>query len=496
MRNSVADSAHPAPPDQRYAEPLVVDLDGTLSRSDTLIEGVLQVVRQRPGALPSVLGGLAGGRASFKQAVSDAALVQADALPYREDLLAYLTEQRAQGRRIVLATAADRRVADAVARHIGLFDEVLATEAGHNLKGEAKLAAIRDRVGARFHYAGDSKADVPVWNGSSGALLVGPGRRHRAHLDPAVPVVAEFGTKGRATARTWTKALRLHQWLKNVLICVPLLTGDTGFGPAALLAVLGAFVAFSLLASATYVVNDLLDLPSDRRHPRKRLRPLASGAISIGGGVAAALGCLLLAVLMCAMLPPQFSLVLLGYWLLTTVYSMSLKRYVLLDVLTLAVLYTTRIVAGAAVLAISMSPWLLAFSAAVFFSLALVKRCSELVLMERQGRSGASGRDYQVQDLSVLVSLGTASAVSAVVIFGLFISQPTTVARYAQPDLLWLAALALAYWLSRLWIKTTRGEMHDDPLVYALVDRGCRITLLFIAAVTLVARFSLPGIGQ
>jgi len=287
----------------------------------------------------------------------------------------------------------------------------------------------------------------------------------------------------------WAKALRLHQWLKNILVFVPLLTGDTGLSLASVGPLLVAFLAFSLLASATYIVNDLLDLPSDRGHPRKARRPIAAGRIPITQAALASLVCALAAAVLCLWLPPLFAVVLCAYWVLTTIYSTHLKRYVLLDVLTLAVLYTLRIIAGAAALGIFVSPWLMAFSGMVFLSLALVKRCSELVLMSRQGRTGSSGRDYQVNDLPVLVALGAASAMASVVVFGLFISQPSTLARYDAPSVLWIAVLALTYWLARLWIKTTRGEMHDDPLVYTIVDRGCRAVLLVIVAATIAARF-------
>ncbi len=469
--------------------PLVVDLDGTLTPTDTLHEGVLQVLRERPAALPGCLLALRQGRARLKQAVGDAGTVAADALPWREDLLEYIRAERARGRRIVLATAADRRMAERVAEHLGLFDHVIASSGTDNRKGAAKLEALRAEVGPRFDYAGDSSADLAVWAGAEGAILVGRGRRLRSRLPSTVTVVAEFGSASGAGWRTWAKALRLHQWLKNGLIWVPLFTGDVQASAGVVMALALAFLAFSVLASATYLVNDLLDLPSDRRHARKRARPMAAGTISIPAALLAAAAGLAACIAICSQLPRSFGLVVLGYWLLTTAYSAFIKRYVLLDVLTLAMLYTSRIVAGAAVLSILLSPWLLAFSAMLFLSLALLKRSSELVLMERSGRPGASGRDYQVGDLPTMTALGSASAMAAIVVFCLFISQPATVARYATAGLLWVSALALSYWLMRLWVKTGRGEMHDDPLVYTLRDAGCRWTLAALVASTLLARF-------
>lgn len=467
---------------------LVVDLDGTLTPVDTLHESLARLLRRQPLQVLQAPLWLAAGRAGFKNAVAQRLRLDPGALPWNQPLLDYLREQKAAGRRLVLATAAHRQIADDVAAHLGLFDAVLATDDGHNLKGEAKLAAIRAQEGERFAYAGDSTADLPVWAGAQAAIVVGGTPQRLAQVQAGTPLERHFERPAGGWA-AWLKALRVHQWAKNALLFVPLITA----WPASMLVALGqlllAFLAFSLVASATYVVNDLGDLDNDRAHPRKRLRPLASGALPVLQVLAVALALLLLGFAMALALSPAFALALAVYLVLTTAYSAALKRYVLLDVLALGLLYTIRIIAGAVAIQVAVSSWLLVFSAFIFFSLALVKRCAELVLYRQQGRTASSGRDYRVDDLVVLWPMGVGASLSAVVVFGLFVSAPETLARYATPGLLWITAAGLLYWLGRLWIKTSRGEMHDDPVVYALRDRGSRLTVLAMVAAALAARF-------
>lgn len=470
--------------------PLVVDLDGTLTRTDTLVESVLALLKRRPLALLQLLAWLLmAKRSTFKQRVADVVSLQARLLPWRADLLTWLHAQRAGGRRLVLATAAHESIAAAVAKELPIFDLVLATRDGHNLKGSAKLAAIQQQVGESFVYAGDSRADLPVWKAASAAVLVG--------VSPAVARAVEAGgtpVEQRFAAdtgrlRLWMRAMRLHQWAKNLLIMVPLFTSfsfDDGhrLGAAAI-----AFFAFSLAASATYLLNDLWDLDNDRQHPRKKHRPFASAELPLLHGVAGAALLLVVALLLASVVGRSLVVMLLGYVVLTTAYSWSLKHYVLLDVLMLALLYTYRVLAGSVVTSLGVTPWLLSFSVFMFFSLALVKRCAELVLLQQTGRKGAHGRDYQVGDLVVLWPLGIGASLCSVVVFGLFVGSPETLARYANADLLWLVGIGLLYWNARLWIKTARGEMHDDPLVFALRDYGSRVTVLAMVAVTVLARF-------
>lgn len=470
------------------APPLVVDLDGTLTATDTLVESAIRLVKQTPLNLLRLPLWLLQGRAALKDAIAERVTLAVDTLPWRDELLAWLREEKSAGRRLVLATAAHRSIADAVAAHLGLFDEVIATEAGRNLKGTAKLAAIRERFGDDFVYAGDARADLPIWRAARAAVLVDVAPAIAATVRAAVPVEREFAGAS-AGPKVWLKALRVHQWLKNLLLFVPLLTAFAFTDPAKVAWMFVAFFSFSFAASATYVVNDLWDLDNDRVHPRKRARPFASATLPIPLGIAVAGAMLLVALVAAAFVSKGFLVMLLAYLVLTSAYSWVLKEYVLIDVIMLSLLYTLRILAGSVAVGISTSSWLLAFSVFVFLSLALVKRCAELVTLQEAGTAASRGRDYRVSDLVVLWPLGVGAALSAVVVFGLFISAPETQARYATPQLLWLVAIGLTYWLSRLWVKTSRGEMHDDPVVYAIKDRGSRVTVFAMLLVMLAAHF-------
>lgn len=468
---------------------LIVDLDGTLTPSDTLAESVINLVKQSPFKLLRLPAWLLSGKSKFKNAIAQHTEFSAEHLPYNESLLAYLRDQKAKGRQLVLATAAHRSIAEAVSRHLGLFDLVLATDANLNLKGKAKLQAIEDAVGKNFAYAGDSPADLPIWKAAKAAILVGVSQKITEAVRRDTPIEQEFPKEGSGLA-VWVRALRVHQWLKNLLLFVPLLTAFSFLDFEKLTTMIVAFFAFSLAASATYIVNDLWDLENDRTHPRKRLRPFANAKLPISHGLVVAASALALAFILAFALPISFVLMLLLYLVLTSAYSWILKEYVLVDVLLLSVLYTLRILAGSVAVGIAVSSWLMAFSVFMFLSLALVKRCAELVSHEQNGVTASRGRDYRVTDLVVLWPLGMGAALSSVVVFGLFISAPETQSRYATPQLLWLVAFGLIYWLARLWIKTSRGEMHDDPVIYAIKDRGSRTVVFGMVIVMLVAHFS------
>lgn len=472
----------------QHVATLVVDLDGTLTPTDTLVESIIQVFKQSPINFLRFPFWLLFGRAVLKERVAARSSIAPALLPYRPEFLSYLQAEKSQGRKIILATAAHQVIAKGVAKHLGLFDSVLATDGAVNLKGIAKLQAIQASVGDNFVYAGDSSADVPIWKAAKAAILVGAAPRLAASIRDQVPIEKEF-PKEAAGFSVWMHALRVHQWLKNLLLFVPLLTafGFTNFGTLATM--VAAFLAFSLAASATYMVNDLWDLESDRAHPRKCLRPFASARIPIQHGIAVS-GLLLLTALGIALaISKGFFWMLVLYVVLTSAYSWVLKGYVLVDVIMLSVLYTLRILAGSVAIGVSTSSWLLAFSVFMFLSLALVKRCSELVSLKQAGGVITRGRDYRVTDLVVLWPLGLGAALSSVVVFGLFISSPDTQSGYATPDLLWLVSLGLIYWLARLWIKTSRGEMHDDPVVYAIKDFGSRTTVITMIVIVLIGHF-------
>jgi len=468
--------------------PLIVDLDGTLTATDTLIESIVGLFKRNPLVALTGLFRLAKGRAAFKEYFASKVDLSVERLPYRMPVLAFLHTEKAKGRRLILATSAHQKIAAAVAIHLGVFDDVLASDGAHNLKGAAKLEAITTRVGDRFVYAGDSEADLPIWKVAKAAVLVGVSPRVAETVRHCVPIERDFPRESVPVA-AWLRALRVHQWAKNLLLFVPSLTAFSILRGDQARDLVVAFFSFCLAASATYIVNDVWDLDSDRAHPRKRNRPIASAQVPVVQAMTMASGALAIALILAATVSRDFIGMMILYLALTSAYSLVLKEYTVLDVLTLSLLYTLRVLAGSVVVAITTSSWLLAFSMFIFFSLALVKRCAELVSLGQSGRDAPHGRDYRIDDLVVLWPLGVGSALCAVVVFGLFISAAETQARYASPRLLWFVAIGLIYWLSRMWIKSARGEMHDDPLVFAVQDLGSRMTMLITISLTLVAHF-------
>lgn len=458
--------------------PLVVDIDGTLVHSDLLVESAFVLAKSSPQSLIRLPAWLRAGRATLKAEIAQRADLGIEELPYNRALITYLEEEKAKGRRLILATAANEKYAQQIAAHLQLFDAVLASDARTNLSGEDKLAAIRGEVGeAPFDYAADHEIDHVIWRHARKAVLVNASEKLERSANQNYDVGASFPLE-KSDWRIWTKALRVHQWAKNALIFVPLLAAHEYADFAMIMAAVLAFVAYSLLASSVYVLNDLVDLGDDRQHPRKRERPFASGRIPILHGVIAIPVLLAAAIVIAAFLPPFFWAVLLGYYLLTLAYSLGLKQLALIDVLTLAALYTLRIIAGGAATGIPLSFWLLALSMSIFLSLAMAKRCTELLVMAEHSGNAPLGRGYIASDLPPLRSLGTAAGYTAVVILALYINSPDITDHYAHPARIWLLCPVVLYWISRIWLKTLRGQMHDDPIVFAAKDTGSRICVL------------------
>lgn len=468
---------------------LAVDLDGTLMRSDLLWEGLLRLALRRPWSLPGVVGSLARGRAALKRAVAEAMPIDPAMLPWREDLLAWLREQKSAGRRIVLATGADRLPAEAVARHLGLFEEVLASEPGRNLSARKKASALAERFGVGgFDYAGDHhRKDAPVFDRARAAVPVGSPSLARRLLAKERPIAASFADQGTVVG-TLLRAMRVHQWAKNLLVFVPLLTAHLVLDGTAWLRSLLAFVAFSLVASGTYLLNDLHDLDADRAHPTKRTRPVASGAMSIPAAVVLAVGLVLGGLAVGFLLLPRACLgSLAAYLALTLAYSFLLKRMLLVDVIALALLYTVRIHAGAQAIEVELSEWLFVFSLVVFTSLAFLKRYVELRRMPPAAGATLAGRGYAAEDAAIVRVLGPALGVTSVLVLALYVQAPAIEETYGTPGILWLLLPLMTYWVARIWFLAERGKVDDDPVAFAIRDRGTQVVVLLMAAVALAA---------
>jgi len=466
--------------------PLYVDLDGSLIYSDLLFESFLGLVKRNPLYAILCFVWLFDGIPRLKAEIAKRVDLDPALLPYNPLLLEFLRGEHATGRRLILASASNHKYVQAVARHLGIFHDTIASDEKSNLKAAAKLSAIQAGEGADgFAYAANARDDLVIWARADDLILVN-----------ARPLVVAKALRIRQPSLvipprkpdllTYLKAMRLHQWAKNLLLFVPLLASHNLDG-GAWLPTLMAFVAFGLCASATYIINDLLDLPSDRQHPRKRFRPFASAMLTIPAGMIMVLVLLPLSFALALLVSPAFLAMLLAYSVLTLVYSLSLKRVTLVDVIVLALLYTYRVVAGAVASGLVLSNWLLAVSLFIFLSLALIKRCAELQNMSKSGESRMAGRSYRLSDLPYLVSMGISSGFLAIVVFALYIENQAGVSLYPHADLLWLMLPVLMYWIMRMWIKTARMEIHDDPLIFVITDPANWIVGVVIGCIALAA---------
>lgn len=466
--------------------PLFVDLDGTLVKSDLLVESTLELLKRAPWSCFVLLFWLLHGRALLKLEVARRVTLDTDSLPLQSEFLKYLEGEAAGGRAIYLATASDHILAEPLGRRVGIFAGILASNGKRNLKGGKKLEAILATTkGGCFDYAGNDQADLPIWSKARRAIVVNPHRGVTEAARKRCTIERVFDDRPPAW-RTWFLQMRLYQWSKNILVGVPLLTAHA-FDARSLIAALAAFLCFGCVASAAYLLNDLIDLPSDRRHPRKCRRPFAAGDLSLITGLVVMVVLLGAGFIVAALQSLSLLFIMLVYLTLTLSYSLHLKRIVLLDVFVLASLYTLRIIAGAIAIQVEMSSWLMAFSMFTFLSLALVKRSSELVTLERISRSAAINRDYRVADNNMVTAMGVAAGYLSVVVLALYVDSPFGHAKYTHPGLLWLLCPVMLYWVSRLWFKTARGEMHDDPLMFSLRDRASWMTIAAMVLVMLAA---------
>lgn len=470
-------------------QPLVIDLDGTLIYTDMLHETALKFLRDTPWNTVRIPYWLTKGKAALKRHLAVHTDFDATSLPYNHELLDWLKLQKKAGRTLILCTASDRSVAESIAEHLGIFDEVMASDGAVNLAGQYKAEALVQRFGkGGFDYAGNSPADLAVWQFARHAVVV------NAPIDLAYKaafyceVEQTFSEKATGLA-AWWHVLRVHQWIKNLLLFVPVVAAHQLSNIYTWQSLILAFFAFSLCASSVYITNDLLDLESDRLHPSKRHRPFASGQVEAWKGVALAPLLLIASIGVASFVGGTFLPWLITYFILTCAYSWVLKRLMLVDCLGLALLYTIRIVAGAGAASMTLSFWLLAFSAFLFLSLAFVKRYAELEIQSLYGKDHAHGRGYNTKDLPLIQTMGITSGYAAVLVLALYLNSDAVLKLYRSPELVWGAVLIMLFWISWIWMQAHRGKMHDDPLIFALKDSaslvaGTALILILVIGTT------------
>jgi 4-hydroxybenzoate polyprenyltransferase len=466
--------------------PLVVDLDGTLLRTDLLFESALRLMKQKPWFVPLIPLWLLRGRAYLKRRIRQLIHIDVSLLPLHEEVVAWLREEKARGRRLVLATASDYEQACSVVESLRLFDTVLGSDGRRNLKGRQKLQTIVETCGEKFDYAGNSRSDLAIWRGCRQAVLVNAPVRLERTARRLVNVARVF-PRSFIALREAVQAMRVYQWVKNLLLFVPAITSHTIFeasvyGKASL-----AFISFGFVASAAYILNDLLDLEEDRRHPAKKDRPFASGRMSIGSGILLAIACLVASALIARFLSQGFTAALITYLGLTSLYSFYLKRLLVLDVLTLALLYTLCVVAGSLATGIVLSPWLLSFAFFLFLGLAFAKRAADLIQHGQDKRSLVPGRGYIRTDLDAVCIAGMCSGFLSSVVLALYINSDSVQLLYRRPDLLWGLQPILLYYLTRLWVICRRGELMGDPIEYTVREPSTYGAALLAILVLLAA---------
>jgi len=477
------------PPVARSLLPLCVDLDGTLIRTDLLFESFLLLVRQNFLYLFVVPFWMLAGKAALKRRIADKVNLDPAAIPYNKHLLEWVREQKLLGRHTVLATASHRALALKVGAYLDCFDEVLGSDESVNLSGDSKRAALVARFGERgFDYVGNSRKDLSIWAHCRNGIVVNASGQTLAGAQK-VASVAQVFPKPKTRLKTWLRALRVHQWVKNLLVFVPLFTSHRLFNLTAIKNAGLLFLAFSACASVIYILNDLLDLPADRAHATKSSRPFASGDLSILQGFLLGLVFSAVSVGLALYLPPSAQLVLACYFVLTSLYSFWLKRQLILDVLLLASLYTVRIFAGGAATHTKISGWLITFSLFFFLSLAMCKRSSELMNLQRANKTRTTGRFYETSDLEPLNICGISSGMLACLIILLYESSQQAQLLYKTPQLLFLLCPLLLYWISRLWVLTFRGALKEDPILFAVRDRVSYAVSIAMASIVALSAF-------
>lgn len=470
--------------------PLFVDLDGTLLKTDCLLESILAMLRSNPLTLFAMVGWLIHGRAFFKQKLAESAALDIEPLPVNPDFLAFLQQENKAKRELVLISAADQRVVDRVAKHYPLFSQAIGSDGETNLKANSKLARIKEiKPNQPFAYAGNAQADIVIWQAAEEIMVVNAEAaitRKAYALVANNSAITEFDKPSPLSARFF-KAIRPHQWLKNSLVFLPLILSHQLDQFHLFWLSLMGFVSFSVCASSVYLLNDMLDINHDRHHPSKSRRPFAAGTLSLRLGFVGSPVMFLASLLLASFINAQFLLVLIGYWITTCLYSFYLKRLYIVDTVVLSLLYTSRIVAGSAAIGITTTSWLLAFSGFLFLGLALLKRTTELRNLVTDLKTLAKGRSYGTEQLNAVAILGVMASVAAIIVFAVYINAPATVDLYRSPATLWAICPLLLVMHIRVWLKAYSGDLDEDPVRFASHDRPSQIMLVLCGIILWLA---------
>jgi 4-hydroxybenzoate polyprenyltransferase/phosphoserine phosphatase len=469
---------------------ICADVDGTVISTDLLYESLLSAIKRAPSVLFRVPFWYARGLPLLKRELAKRAQLDVSHLPLNEEVVTYLHDRAKKGDTVVLASASDQTLVQALGERLGFVAETFGTNSDKNLKGSVKADLLCQKFGeGSFEYIGDSRADFPVWKRAGGVGVVASSKEITRRVQTEYSNAKIFETGGARKSVTWLRALRVYQWLKNLLIFVPLILGHHWTSNQSWGAALLALLSFSLCASGVYILNDLLDLEADRAHHRKKSRPFAAGTLPLLHGLLAAPTLFICGVSIAFLISPSFASILFVYLIFTTAYSFRLKQVVLVDIILLAMLYTIRIIAGGVASHVVVSQWLLGVSMFMFLSLACVKRFSELLVLKERNQRETRGRGYTVDDLEQIAMFGAASGYIAVLVLALYTSSYDVVQLYKNPQVIWLVCPLVLYWISRVWLLARRGKVHDDPLVFAMKDKTTYVVGVLVAVIMAAAKW-------
>ena len=474
----------------KNSRPLFVDLDGTLVSTNTLLESCLLYVKKCPLKSWKLILWLFKSRAYLKERVARKVIPDIEVLPFDANVVEYISKEKERGKDIYLITAANQRIADSISKFIKVFTTSIGSNSNLNLKGIEKLSVIQELSGTeQFDYIGDSEADITIWKAAHTAIISNNSNRIVNKLNKDRDKIIVLPDNEKKVFKQWIKALRLHQWSKNMLLFLALFMSHRILELNLFIQIVVAFFSFSLSASAVYILNDLFDLEADRKHPSKKNRPFASGQLSVVNGIFAIPVLLIISFLLAvSLLPNTFTIVLILYLITTTSYSLYLKEKLFIDVIILGALYTLRVLAGGVAVGIDVSSWLLAFSWFFFLSLAFMKRYTDLILIKNKNQEELFGRGYSIIDLEIVQKVGIASGFASLLILALYINSEQVIVLYKQPALFWLVIPILLYWLMRMWLVAHKGQMTDDPIVFAIKDKSSCIMFFLIVIILIIAQ--------
>ncbi|MGI6681309.1 MAG: UbiA family prenyltransferase [Bdellovibrionota bacterium] len=475
-------------------ECLFVDLDGTLIKGDLLYECLISIIKKSFFSIFFIPIWLLKGKAYLKEKFSLLIELNVELLPYNQEVVAYIKAKKEKGIRIILATASNHNLAKPISGFLGLFDDVIASNKKENLKGKNKLKKIKsylsdNNFSKEFSYIGDSTADIVIFNEAKEPIIVGNEKIYNKIKlkNKNAKFIAE---SAKFSITSFLSMIRTYQWVKNLLIFIPLILSHKFLNIDLVLKAIVAFFSFSFLASSVYIINDIFDINADRMHPSKKHRAIASGDIPISLGLKTVIFLIPFSIVISLSLGKEFLLILTLYFITTTLYSIFFKKIVLVDILILSLLYTVRILAGGVALNIALSPWLAMFSLFMFFSLACAKRYAELYAVKNNLQHKIMGRGYQASDLEQIQIFGSSSGYIAVLIFALYIQSDVSVRLYKTPSFLWGLCPLMLYWISRVWLISHRGQMEQDPIIFAMKDKASYIILVFVVIIFVVAKYA------